>query len=167
MTEVRTNDGGDLVVRASAYLLELAANGMFATLSSPQGERWATLRPLAAFDTAEGPDETVAVSPPGIVGDGIVSVERSSTRWERASTRFICTDDAVEVVSSVEGCGALTEVHLLAARSTIAGAPTGFMPSGTAFRTLFSPNPGDPGRLVRAAAEAATSPVGGPIRCAP
>jgi hypothetical protein len=161
VTEVRTNDVGDVVVRASAYRLELAASGMVARLSSPQGEPWAALRPLAAFDTAQGPDETVAVGPPRIGGDGIVAVERSSTRWEHASTRFVCTDDAVEVVSSVKGGGALTEVHLLAARSTIAGAPTGFMPSGTSFRTLFSPNPGDPGRLVRPAAEAAVIGVSG------
>ena len=161
MTELRTNDRGDVEVRAPAYRLDVAASGMVARLSSAEGVQWAALRPLAALDAVDGPDETLSTRAPQIVGDGIVEVERSSSRWARASTRFVCTDDAIEVVSSVAGRGQLTDVHLLAARSTIPGAPTGFMPSGTAFRTLFSPNPGDPGRLVRPAAESAVVGVSG------
>jgi hypothetical protein len=161
MTGLRTNDRGDVEVRAPAYRLDVTASGMVATLSSVGGEHWAALRPLAALDTVDGPDETLSTSAPRIVGDGIVELERSSSRWERASTRFLCTDDAIEVVSSVAGRGRLTDVHLLAARSAIPGVPSGFMPSGTAFRTLFSPNPGDPGRLVRPAAESAVVGVSG------
>jgi hypothetical protein len=161
VTEVRTNDAGEVLASASAYRLELAANGMVATISSPDGEQWAALRPHAALDTTAGPDETVAVASPRVVGEGVFEVERSSTHWEHAATRFVCTDDAIEVVSSVRGRGALTEVHLLAVRSAIAGAPTGFMPSGTRFRTLFSPNPGDPGQLLRPASEAAVIGVSG------
>ena len=156
-----TTSGGDVVVRASAYRLELPAHGMLAKLSSADGRYWAALRPHAAFDTTAAPDETLAVAAPKIVGDGVVEVARSSTCWQRASTRFTCTEDVLEVVSSVEGRGAPTDVHLLALRSTVPGAPTGFMASGTGFRTLFSPNPGDPGRLVRPAAENAVIGVSG------
>ncbi|HEY3185729.1 MAG TPA: hypothetical protein VGJ77_22990, partial [Gaiellaceae bacterium] len=37
----------------------------------------------------------------------------------------------------------------------------GFFPSGSCFRTLFTPNPGDPGKLVQPAAEAAVVGVSG------
>src|SRR5439155_10650588 len=61
----------------------------------------------------------------------------------------------------VAGRGSLAEAHLLGGRSLIPGAPTGLMPSGSSFRTLFSPNPGDPGKLVRSAAESAVIGVAG------
>jgi hypothetical protein len=160
MTELRTTDRGDVVVEGTTYRLVVAADGMLATLSSPGGEYWAALRPLGALDAASGPDETLSVAAPRIVDD-LVEIERRSTRWDRARTTIVCADDAIDLVISVEGNAELTAAHLLAARSVMGGATTGFLPSGTGFRTLFSPNPGDSGRLVRSAAERAVIGVSG------
>jgi hypothetical protein len=150
-----------LVYETARYRLELAPDGMLARLSSRAGDRWASLRLLAALDTTAGPDETVAVEPPAAVAPGVFEVARRSTRWERAAVRVVCGDDGVDVAVSVQGRGDLTDVHLLGGRSLIPGQPTGFLPSGSTFRTLFSPNPGDPGRLVRGAGESAVIGVSG------
>ncbi len=145
----------------AGYRLELAPDGLLARLSSPAGDDWLSLRLLAALDTTDGTDETLSVEHPRVVAPGIVEIERRSTRWEQAALRLVCTDEGVDVVATVRGRGDLTDVHLLGGRSLIAGRPTGFMPSGSSFRTLFSPNPGDPGRLVRSASESAVVGVSG------
>jgi hypothetical protein len=160
MTDIRSEPDGRVVVETSAYRLEVAANGLRATLSSPRGEHRLTLRPLAAVDTAEAPDETVAVEPPR-VADGAIEVARTSTVWDRASVALVPREDALEVHTRVTGRGTLDTAHLLALRSLVAGEPTGFMPSGSRFRALFTPNPEDPVRLVRGAAEAAVVGVTG------
>jgi len=145
----------------ACYRLELTPDGLAARLSSPRGDAWASLRLLAALDTTDGPDETLAVEPPRAVAPGVFEIVRRSTRWEDASLRLVCTDDGVDVVARVVGRGDLIDVHLLGGRSLVPGLPTGFLPSGTAFTTLFSPNPGDPGRLVRGAGESAVVGVSG------
>ena len=160
MTDIRTETGGGVVVEATSYRLDVAADGMRALLTTPDGTQWAALRPLAAFDRSDGLDETLAVEPPRVDGDAI-EVERRSTLWERAVVRLVCTDDGIEIVASVAGAGAVTDVHLLAARSLIPTLPTGFLPSGASFRGVFSPNPGDPSRRVRPAAEAGVIRVPG------
>jgi hypothetical protein len=151
----------DLVVEHERYRLEVDPAGLLARLTSPAGERWTSLRLLAAFDTTDGPDETLAVHAPEPKRPGVIKIERRSNRWEHASLRLVCTADGVDVVATVRGRGRLTDVHLLGGRSTIPGQPTGFMPSGSWFRTLFSPNPGDPGRLVRSAGKSAVVGVSG------
>jgi len=148
------------VIERPAYRLELERDATVATLSTPSGGHWASLRLLAALDTTDGLDETLAVSSASIKGD-VIELERRSTRWERARLRLVCTDDAVEIEASVSGRGRLTDAHLLGGRSLIPGRPTGFLPSGSSFRTLFSPNPEDPGQLVRPAAERAVIGVVG------
>jgi hypothetical protein len=150
-----------LICERERYRLELAPDGMFATLAAPGGPPWAMLRPLAALDTTGGPDETLAVEAAQEVGEGVFEVRRRSTRWQQALVRLACDDEGVDIVASVAGGGDLADVHLLTARSLIPGQPTGFLPSGSAFRTLFSPNPGDPGRLVRGAGESAVVGVSG------
>jgi hypothetical protein len=150
-----------VVVERAGYRLEVEPEGLLARLSSPAGEDWLSLRLLTALDTTEGPDETLAVEAPRVTVPGVVEIERRSTRWEHAALRLVCTDDGVDVVAAVRGRGELTNVHLLSGRSAIPGRPTGFMPSGSSFRTLFSPNPGDPGRLVRSAGESAVVGVSG------
>jgi hypothetical protein len=149
------------LVEQAGYRLELSPDGLLARLASPAGEHWLSLRLLAAFDTTDGPDQTLAVVKPRSTGPGVIEIERRSTRWEHASLRLVCTEEGVDVLARVRGRGDLTDVHLLAGRSLVPGLPTGFLPSGTAFRTLFSPNPGDPGRLVRGAGESAVIGVSG------
>jgi hypothetical protein len=151
----------DPVVEQTRYRLEVSPDGLLARLASPAGEHWLSLRLLAAFDTTDGPDETLAVAQPRSISPGVIEIERRSTRWEHASLRLVCTDDGMEVVARVRGRGDLTDVHLLGGRSLVPGVPTGFVPSGTAFKTLFSPNPGDPGRLVQGAGESAVIGVSG------
>jgi hypothetical protein len=55
----------------------------------------------------------------------------------------------------VGGRGDLTDVRLFAGRSLIAGGHFGYLPSGSAFRTVYSPNPADPARPLRPASEPA------------
>jgi hypothetical protein len=147
------------VVETGAYRLEIAADGLRATLSSPTGEHWATLSLLAAFDRTDGVDETLSVSELR-VDDRTIEIHRRSTLWDGAGLSIVCGEDEIELRHRVTGKGALTDVHLLGGRSLLPG-PTGFMFTGSSFRTLFSPNPGDPGKLVRGADEAAVIGVSG------
>jgi hypothetical protein len=142
-----------LAFASPRYRLEVAPGGLSATVTSPDGTHLASLRTLAALDTASGLDETLSVAVRR-EGDAFV-VERRSTLWERASTTLVCTEDAIEVRTRVGGQGDLTDVRLLAGRSLIAGGHLGYLPSGSRFRTLFSPNPADPARALRPADEPA------------
>jgi hypothetical protein len=102
-----------------------------------------TLRPHAAFDTVEAPDETVEVLPPRVDGDRIV-LERRSTIWDRALTTITRTESQVELRFEVNGSGVLTDVNLLALRSLLPGKPNGLLPSGYPvgeLTRLFCPNP--------------------------
>jgi hypothetical protein len=144
-----------VIVERTAYHLEVAPHGRFAELRSPAGDHWLTLTLLAAFDRADAVDETLAVEEPQNEGSTI-TVVRTSTIWERAGAAIECDDDSLTVRTWVEGEGRLTNVNLLGGRYL---PPTpqanGFFQTGTSFRTLFSPNPGDPAKLVRSAAESA------------
>jgi hypothetical protein len=153
VTEVRTDRAGEAVVEAPRYRLVVSADGLRATLTAPDGEPWATLRPLVACDRVDARDETVAVEPPRLREDGVIEVGRRSTIWKRASTSILCDDTGVELRSSVTGAGAIAEVRLLAARALLASGPTGLLPSGSSSRTLFTPAPGDPGRILLSASE--------------
>jgi hypothetical protein len=142
-----------MIVATRTYRLEVEANGLWADVSSPEGEHWLRLRPLAALDATDGPDETLEVEQPRLVGERVVEVRRRSTRWEDAAVRLICTDDALEVRTSVSGRGALATVRLLAVRSLLPGQANGLLPSGTRLGTVFTPNPDDPERALRQASE--------------
>jgi hypothetical protein len=161
VTAVRLQPDGAVVVAAPAYGLRVAPDGLTAVLRDPDGEHRLTLRPLAALDCVEGPDETTAVEPPRLTADGAIEVRRASTRWTRAAVRIVAHDDAIDVHTTVEGQGRLTDVRLLAARGLAPALPGGLLPSGTSMRTLFSPNPADPARLVLGAAETAAIGVVG------
>jgi hypothetical protein len=148
------------VVDRAKYRLEISENGARLTLSPPRGEPGAILRPLAAFDRTDAPDETLSVETQR-AGDGTIEIERRSTVWDRAGVRIVCADDAVELRHWVAGRGDLAEAHVLGGRSLIPGLPTGFMPSGSRFRTLFSPNPDESGCVVQPAGEPAVIGVSG------
>jgi hypothetical protein len=148
------------VVERSAYRLELAGHGRTATLTSPSGTYLATLRLFAAVDRVDAPDETLELEPPRIDGDTI-EIGRRSTIWDRAGTTITCHDDRLELRAWVSGAGALGEVHLLGGRSLIPGWTHGYHPSGSGFRTLFTPNPSGALSPVRPAAEGAVIGVVG------
>jgi hypothetical protein len=144
-----------VIVERRAYHLEVAPHGRFATLRSPPGDHWLTLTLLAAFDRVDAVDETLEVDAPQESGSSI-TIARRSTIWERAGITLECDDESLTLRMWVEGNGRLTNVNLLGGRYL---PPTpvanGFFQTGTSFRTLFSPNPGDPAKLVRSAGEAA------------
>jgi hypothetical protein len=150
----------DLVHESGEYRLELSPDGLTAALSSPGGDYWAALRPLAALDTVAGLDETYEVFPPRREGSTF-TIERRSSIWESASVSLTCGEDAIEIRMGVRGHGELTDVNLLGYRSLLPrGRSNGFMPSGSAFRTLFSPNPSD-SRVLRPASESCVLGVSG------
>jgi hypothetical protein len=140
-------------VETATYRLEVSPDGMWADLLSPGGEQWLRLRPHAALDATDGPDETLGIDEPRAAGDGTVEVRRRSTRWDEASVQLVCRDDGVEVRTRVAGRGSLAAVRLLALRSLLPGQAHGLLPSGRRLRTVFSPNPDDPERIERPASE--------------
>jgi hypothetical protein len=157
-----------MIVEGSGYNLEVSDDGLFAELRSAAGQTWLQLRALAAIDTIGAPDETLAVEPPREVSPGVVEVRRQSTVWDEAVVRFVRVEDGLEVRTWVSGNGSLDTVRLLAGRSLLPGQPNGLLPSGTRLTTLFTPNPEDPERVLRSAAEPAVIGVVGdsePGRC--
>jgi hypothetical protein len=152
VTGLRTEPNGGLVVRTPAYVIAVSADGLRATLTTAEGAHLATLRPLVACDRLDARDETLSVAPPRLDDEGAIEVGRRSTIWDHATTTIVCDDEGVELRSSVTGSGALGEVRLLAGRSLLPGR-TGMLPSGSSFRTVFSPGPADPRRVLRAASE--------------
>ena len=150
-----------LLLETQSYRLELARNGLTAVLSSPSGRRWLSLRLIAAVDAVEGTDETLAVEEPRTCDDGAIVIERRSTLWERAGLTLRGAGDALELETWVVGRARPTDVHLLGGRSLLHGPAMGFLPTGSRFRTLFTPTPADPVRLVRAATESVVVGVSG------
>jgi hypothetical protein len=140
------------VIERDGYRLELARDGRRAVLSAPDGRHWLSIGLLSSFDRDGAADETVSFESSE---DGeSIALTRVSTAWERAGTTVTCGRDRIEIRSFVEGAGRLTDVHLLGGRGVF-GPMTGLFRTGTSCTTLFSPNPGDPGKLVRPAAEEA------------
>ena len=150
-----------MIVETATYRLEVAENGLWADLSSLQGEHWLRLRPLAALDATDAPDETLTIEEPRLVDDRAVEVRRRSTRWDDAWVRLTCADDALEIRTGVHGRGEIDTVRLLAVRSLLPGQAQGLLRSGTRITSIFTPNPDDPERLVRPATEALTIGVVG------
>jgi hypothetical protein len=157
-----TSQTSDLVFESPRYRLELSADGLRATLSSTDREPLAVLRPHVVLDTTTGLDETVAVEVRRVDASTFV-VERSSTIWERVTTTIECADDSLELRTRISGRGALGDVRFLALRSLVAASRhgTGFFASGSGFRTLFTPGPDEPPRVVRPAGASATIGVVG------
>ncbi len=150
-----------MIVETPRYRVELSADGLFADLSSPDGELWLRLRPHAAVDATDASDETLAVEPPRLVGDRVVEVRRRSTRWDEAVVRLVCGDDGLAVETRVRGAGALGTARLLALRSLLPGQANGLLPSGSRQTRLWSPNPDRAEGPWRPLAEGATIGVVG------
>jgi hypothetical protein len=84
-----------------------------------------------------------------------IEIRRRSTVWDSAGLTITCHDDRLELQSWVTGSGAVADVHLLAGHSLIPGWTHGYHPSGSRFRTLFTPNPSGALPPVRSLAEGA------------
>jgi hypothetical protein len=143
-----------IVVERAAYRLEVAEHRRTARVTTAGGAYLATLRLFAALDRVDATDETLALGDAVVDGDTI-EIGRRSTIWEGAGLTLRCFDDRIEIEAWVRGEGALADVHLLGGRSLVPGQVSGYLASGSAFQTLFTPNPS--GRLapVRPAGEGA------------
>jgi hypothetical protein len=148
-----------VIVERRSYRLELMPDGRRAVLASPAGEHWLTLCLLASFDRVGAADDTTSFE--ATTGDdNTITLRRVSSAWDDAGVTLRCGEGALELRAWVEGRGRLTDVHLLGGRS-VADAKTGLHRTGTSFSALYSPNPGDPAKLVRAATEEAVLGVSG------
>jgi hypothetical protein len=117
---------------------------------------WFHLRLLSSVDTLDGPDETVGV-PSVAQHHNRIEVRCASSRWAERVTVLVLHPDRLELSTTVRGRGRLLTTHLLGGHRP----PKGFLPSGSALDTLFSPNPDHPRRVVRPAAEPAVIGVVG------
>lgn len=156
VTALRTDDGA-VTVTAPGYRLTVAADGTTARLVAGAAHG-VDLQLAGALDRVGAVDETLSVAAPelDLTGpDPVVTVVRRSTAWRQAATRVVCTPDGPELTWHVSGAGEVGDVALLATRSALGGRGTGLRPSGHAWRTLFTPNPGPPRRLLRSAGESA------------
>ncbi|RKN04524.1 hypothetical protein [Streptomyces radicis] len=147
---------------APGYRLTVAPHGRTAVLDA-EGHRL-ELQLCGALDRVGVRDETLSVDPPELDTAGphpVVTVARRGTAWEAAATRVVCTPEGPELTWEVRGNGLLDEVALLATRAAFGGRGGGLRPSGHAWSTLFTPNPGPPRRLLRGAGESATLGVCG------
>lgn len=150
--------GGTVSVTGPGYRLTVAADGATARLAAADGGHPLELQLPGALDRLGMVDETLSVAPPELdtTGDDpVITVARRSTAWDRALTRVRCTPDGPELSWEVHGVGRLDTALLPAARAVYGGRGGGFRPSGHDWRTLFSPQPGNPRRLLRGAGESA------------
>ena len=119
------------------------------------GLLWFQLRLLSSLDTLRGPDETLGVS---MTEDGNrVEARCASSRWDERVTVLETHPDRLEITTTVRGQGDLFTAHLLGGHRP----PSGFLPSGSALDTVFSPNPDHPRRVLRPAVEPAVIGVTG------
>ncbi|HEY0517887.1 MAG TPA: hypothetical protein VGC84_00230 [Ilumatobacteraceae bacterium] len=151
---------GSFHVERAGYHLSLTEDGRHAVITSPSGAHSSSVDLLGAFDTTDTTDETTAFRWRR-VDDGTIAIERTSTRWDRAGAELRAGERSIELRCWVEGSGTLTDVHLGAGRVLAAGQVGGLSCSTTSMTTLFSPNPGDPAKIVRSAAESAVIGVSG------
>ena len=153
-----------LVVDAAAYRLRVPFGRPVAWLDDLNGEPWCELRMLAQLDTLEGVDETVGVAEPETSDRDrglAITWRQSSTHWTEKRLTLACTDDELVLRVDVRGRGRLTNVDLLSGGASLPGSAAARFRSGARFATLFSPNPGHPGRVVTPASEGTTIGVSG------
>ncbi|WP_425837190.1 hypothetical protein [Streptomyces fractus] len=120
-----------------------------------------------ALDRTDRTDETLSVEAPVLDVTGahpVITIGRRSSAWRAARTRITCTPEGPVLSWEVEGEGALRQSLLLAGRAALGGRGGGLRPSGHAWQTLFTPNPGPPRRLTRGAGESAVVGVCGDAR---
>ena len=155
-------------LRAPAYVLWLPRNKPYALLADRAGMPWAELFLASSIHRHGALDDTTRLHPARIeeTAEGHrITVQAESTAWTSKRTVIDCFPQRLKLSVSVEGEGALTDVHLLG--GYYSGDPaqsTGFFPSGADFRTLFNPEPWGSERRVLAPGESTTLDVlGGPV----
>ncbi|MEV7990608.1 hypothetical protein AB0O67_01475 [Streptomyces sp. NPDC086077] len=165
--EVVCRKDGTVTIRAARWRMTLPAHGQTAFVHAAGGGHPVELQLAGALDRTDGTDETLETGPVAWHTEDdrpVLVVPRRSTVWREALTRVVCTDEGPEISWEVAGRGLLRDVLCLAVRAAFGGRGGGLRPSGHAFSTLFSPNPGPPRRLLRGAGESAVIGVVGDAR---
>ncbi|MFZ3555570.1 hypothetical protein [Streptomyces sp. BH055] len=161
---------GAVQVQAAGWRLTVAPDGRSAALRTTDASvshHPVHLELAGAFDRTDRTDETLSVEAPALDVTGphpVITIDRRSSAWRAARTRITCTPEGPVLSWEVEGDGALRQALLLAGRAAYGGRGGGLRPSGHAWRTLFTPNPGPPRRLTRGAGESAVIGVCGDAR---
>ncbi|MCT2584339.1 hypothetical protein [Actinophytocola gossypii] len=137
------------------YTLTLDERRLTAEIRDEHG-LWFRLRLLSSLDTMTRPDETLG-EPVVSRSDGRIEVRCVSSQWTERVTTVELHDDRIELRTTVRGTGRLLTAHLLGGHRP----PNGFLPSGSALRTVYSPNPDHPSRVLRPAVEPAVIGVTG------
>jgi hypothetical protein len=144
------------VTGAGHYRMRLDPDRLVAEVRGADDRLWFRLRLLSSVDTVEGPDETLGT--PSIEHrDGGVAVHCGSSRWQSRTTVLECHETSIVIRTAVRGAGRVHTAHLLGG----ACPPRGFLPSGSALRTVYSPNPDHPRRIARPASAPAVIGVVG------
>jgi hypothetical protein len=157
--------GGAARVTASRYVLTTDGTLPYATVTDVAGGAPVRLALLAEVAADGGFDTTMShggMTVDETAGSVALTFEQRSTSWTQKRIRLRCTDEDVAVTVEVRGTGRLGDVRLLG--GTFTGNPRwggGRFHSAWGNRTLFSPSPDDPGRIVTSASEPGTIGVVG------
>lgn len=149
-----------LVFESADYRVHLDSERLTATVLDPGGAPWFVLRLLHAVDSLDGVDETLAVTDIGVTrhdGQTAIRVRVRSSRWAERWTELCCRPDGLSLTGGISGSGKVLAVHAFGGYRP----PGGFLPSGSALRSVLSPNPDHPRRVVRDAVESAVIAVVG------
>lgn len=142
------------------YRLTVDRRLLLARVTGADGRPWFDLRLLHAVDTLAGPDETLTAPTVSIrraAGLVIIRTEADSSRWSHRWTQLNCGPDGLSLTGGVRGSNTVLTVHAFAGYRP----PAGFLPSGSALQSAFSPNPDHPRQIIRHAAEPAVISVSG------
>jgi hypothetical protein len=158
----RTTGGGiqEAVLRAGDMHVCLDVHTQVLTVGATGGKPLARLRLLASVDTLRGLDELRVTGTDVDVCDGelrTVRIDADSALWQRHQTVLSASGGVLELTTAVQGAGPISTVRQLGGR--VAGL--GLLPSGLAHRSVFSPNPDQPWRVMRRAEESAVIGVVG------
>jgi hypothetical protein len=162
MRLVRSSDGA--TVETAAYRLHLHRDAAWARLEDGVGVHWADLSLAGAVDTVTRRDETVSIEGPKTTeGPDLLHLtwRIGSAAWPTKRLVMECRESDLAIRLEVTGRGAVSEVTLLGGRGSVPPGASGPLWSRAAFRTVFSPAPSDPARIVQPAPESRDNSVSG------
>jgi hypothetical protein len=145
-------------VRTDAYVLTVRRDRPRATLAAPDGRVWTDLSLLASVHRADQADETYGapeVSARAGADRVTFHVAQGTAAWDRKEVLLEALPEAVGLRVVVEGSGAIDTLLLAGGDAVTPTGACGRFRSSTGFRSLFTPGPTEPVRVVRPA----TSPA--------
>lgn len=140
-----THDHDTLRVTAERYVLTWAQDRPFVYLDTARGERLAELFMLASVHTTRAQDDTTTIGTWQVTeseGAITLSLDATSTAWDRKTVSVECFPDRFRVRVAVQGRGALADVHYFGGYySGHMRWGSGFFWSGQRFEQGFNPEP--------------------------